>query len=175
MKSLLAMARALVVAPVWAVWASYRMAVLNGVESMRIQKGAGCVIDPLVWIQMGQSIQLGSNVKISLFSSLLAGKQGTITIGDNSIIGPNCSVIAMNHGMDLNSTPFRYQPWRDTAESSVVVGENVWLGAHCIVLPGSRIADNCIIAAGTVVRGQVSRGVILANKTNVSGLTESPL
>lgn len=175
MKSLLAKARALVVAPIWAVWASYRMAVLNGVEIIRIQKGVGCVIDPLVWIQMGRSIRLGKNVKISLFSSLLAGRQGTITIGDNSIIGPNCSVVAINHGMELSSTPFRYQPWRDTVASSVVIGNNVWLGAQCIVLPGSRIADNCIIAAGTVVHGQVSQGVILANKGNVRGLTETPL
>jgi len=175
MKSLLAMARALVVAPFWAVWASYRMAVLNGVESMRIKKGAGCVVDPLVWIQMGRSIRLGRNVKISLFSSLLAGKEGTITIGDNSIVGPSCSIIAMNHGTQLNNTPFRYQPWRDTAEGAVVIGNNVWLGAHCIVLPGSRIADNCIVAAGTVVRGEVSSGVVVANKGNIRGVSTDPL
>jgi len=35
---------------------------------------------------------------------------------------------------------------------------NVWIGAGCIVLPGARIGDNAVIAAGSVVRGEVPAG-----------------
>lgn len=35
------------------------------------------------------------------------------------------------------------------------IGNNVWIGAGCIILRGAKIEDNCVIAAGTVVKGLV--------------------
>jgi acetyltransferase-like isoleucine patch superfamily enzyme len=37
----------------------------------------------------------------------------------------------------------------------VSIGRNVWIGANCVILPGTVIGDNAVIAAGAVVRGIV--------------------
>ena len=44
----------------------------------------------------------------------------------------------------------------------VHLGNNVWLGAGVIVLPGVTIGDNSIIAAGSVVTHNVAPNVIVA-------------
>jgi maltose O-acetyltransferase len=37
----------------------------------------------------------------------------------------------------------------------VTVGNNVWVGANCVLLPGITIGDNSLIAAGSVVSRDV--------------------
>ena len=44
----------------------------------------------------------------------------------------------------------------------VHVGNNVWFGAGCIVLPGVTIGDNAVVAAGAVVTKDVPANVVVA-------------
>ena len=127
----------------------------------RMSRGFGCVIDRQTWLINGHNIRLGNNVKISAFSSVMAGYNSTITIGDNTIIGPGVTIVAFNHGFKDKATPFRFQAWEDSAEHSVAIGSNVWIGARAIVLPSSVIEDNSIIAAGAIVRGPVPSDSVL--------------
>ena len=44
---------------------------------------------------------------------------------------------------------------------SIITGSNVWIGAGSIILRGTEIADNCVVAAGTVVRGKYSENNLI--------------
>ena len=46
----------------------------------------------------------------------------------------------------------------------VVIGNNVWIGANAIILRGTTIGDNSVIAAGSVVKGNVPSNTLLVQK-----------
>lgn len=133
----------------------------------KLRCGTRCVIDKQTWLINGHNIRLGHNVKISAFSSIMAGNTATIGIGDNTIIGPGVTITAFNHGTDISEVPFRFQSWEDTTNHSISIGANVWIGAQVVVLPGTVIEDHSIIGAGTVVRGTIpARSVLVSRLEN---------
>jgi acetyltransferase-like isoleucine patch superfamily enzyme len=67
-------------------------------------------------------------------------------------------VVSANHQVILGEPPFS-GPW-DESRTGVEVGRNVWVGANCVLLPGTRIGDNSLIAAGSVVNTEVPSGEI---------------
>ena len=57
-------------------------------------------------------------------------------------------------------------------DMELVIGDNVFIGAGCIILPGTRIGNNCIVGAGTVCSGIIpDNSVIAGNKWRVIGET----
>lgn len=157
--------------PLWLVRLPFQvMSLLHEFETLhfspmrRIRKGAGCVIDRQTWLINGQNIELGNFVKLSAYSSLMAGNTSTISIGSNTIISTGVVVVSFNHGYSLNGIPMRYQPWIDLSENSIVIGNDVWIGANVTILPGSRVGDGAIIGAGATVRGTIPPNTVyLAN------------
>jgi acetyltransferase-like isoleucine patch superfamily enzyme len=135
----------------------------------KVKRGKHCVIDRQSWLINGHNISLGHNVKVSAYSAVMAGNVATIEIGDNTIIGPGVVIVAFNHGTRDSSIPIRFQPWDDTKEQSIFIGQNVWIGAGAIVLAGSFIQQDSVIGAGTIVRGLIPAGTkIVGKKENVS-------
>ncbi|MDO9441100.1 MAG: acyltransferase [Beijerinckiaceae bacterium] len=49
-----------------------------------------------------------------------------------------------------------------TRIARVKIGERVYIGAHAIVLPGTTIGDDVIVAAGAIVRGEIPAGAVVA-------------
>lgn len=66
-----------------------------------------------------------------------------ITIGDNVVFGPKVHILAhdASTGLFLGYTRV----------ANVSIGNNVFIGAHSIVLPGVTIGDNVIVGAGSIV------------------------
>jgi acetyltransferase-like isoleucine patch superfamily enzyme len=91
---------------------------------------------------IGDRVIIGSHVNIRA-----AG--GRITIGNNTLIAQNVSLIASNHIIS-HQQPYRDLPW-DTTKVGVEIGENVWLGAGVTVLPGCQIGNNAVVGAGSIV------------------------
>lgn len=133
----------------------------------KIHRGMDCVIDRQTWLANGHNIQLGDFVKISAFSSVIAGSISTIKIGSNTIIGPGVAIVSINHNYELNGVPIRFQSWKDTKEGSIVIGDDVWLGANVVVLPGTVIGEGSVIGAAVVVRGDVPPRTIMYGKTTI--------
>jgi acetyltransferase-like isoleucine patch superfamily enzyme len=129
----------------------------------KVSKGKGCVIDRQTWLTNGHNIRLGSHVKISAFSTVMAGMTARVDIGNNTIVGPGVLICALNHGHESIQIPTRLQRWEESAETSVVVGNNVWIGANAVILPGSAIGDGSIIGAGALVRGVIPRNSVYTN------------
>lgn len=142
--------------------------VLHFRERRKIKKiGEGCVIDCQTWIIGGDSIQLGNFVKVSCYGSLMAGRAAKISIGDNTIIGPGANIIAFNHNVQDPDIPIRYQGNDDRPEHSICMGQDVWVGAHVLILPGVSIGDGAIIAAGTTLTQNVPERTVAYMKDGV--------
>jgi acetyltransferase-like isoleucine patch superfamily enzyme len=74
--------------------------------------------------------------------------RGSISIGDDAILGPRCVIHSANHRFEDRGIAIRLQGYD---ESPVTIGRDVWLGANVTVLPGVSIGDGAVIGAGAVV------------------------
>ena len=79
----------------------------------------------------------------------------SISIGKGTTIGPN--TVIYDHDHDINKK-------EGLKTSPVVIGENVWIGAGCIILKGVTIGDNCVVAAGSIVTKSVPDNSIYYNE-----------
>lgn len=104
-----------------------------------------------------ESLHIGSRVYIGQHVNIRACG-GRVTIGNNVLIANGVTLAASNHGMELGSPMFD-QPSRPEP-SGVTIGSDVWIGARAILLPGARVEDGAVIAAGAVVRGLVPKNAI---------------
>jgi len=99
-------------------------------------------------------ISIGNSVSINAFVHMWG--QGGITIGNDCLIASHVSITSLTH--DPNAPLFR-----DTIVSKeVIIGNNVWIGTHAAILPGTVIGDNAIIAAGAVVNKNVPANTTVA-------------
>lgn len=101
----------------------------------------------------GKNIHIGNYVFINAGCSFQ--DQGGITIGDGCLIGHHTVIATLNH---------EEQPARrnDLHPAPVVIGNRVWIGANATILPGVRIGDGAIIAAGAVVTKDVPKNTVVA-------------
>lgn len=53
-------------------------------------------------------------------------------------------------------------PEHPTKNAPVSIGNNVWIGAKAIILPGSVIGDHCVIAAGSIVTSEIPAKTLAA-------------
>lgn len=109
-------------------------------------------------IRNAQNIYVGRNSHINHQCCVWAGEQSQIILGDNLLMGPGVCLFSTNHSMALDE-PMTFQERR---EASIVIGDDVWLGAHCIITAGTQIANGVVVAAGAVVTRSISEeGVIV--------------
>lgn len=48
--------------------------------------------------------------------------------------------------------------------SPIVIGNNVWIGANTLILRGTTIGDNCVVAGGSVIRGNYPADTVIVQK-----------
>ncbi len=109
---------------------------------------------PLVNLYNPARLTIGSDVYIGYCSYI---GDGDITLEDQVVIGPFCSVTGGNHLFRDNSVRFggyEYKP--------VVIGRGTWLGANVNVLAGVTIGAGCLVAAGSVVTKSMPDNCIVA-------------
>lgn len=125
----------------------------------QVTRGARCAISPNALFSNPERITLGDRVVIGARCTIWAGPgRGRIEIGDDALFGPEVMVTAANYRFN-DGQPVTRQAMD---EADVVIGRDVWLGTRVIVLPGARIGDGAIVAAGAVVRGEIPPMAIAA-------------
>jgi acetyltransferase-like isoleucine patch superfamily enzyme len=95
-------------------------------------------------VAIGEKINVGSN-------SFIYG-YGDIEIGDNTLIANQVEIISGTHTFDDLSRPMRFQ---GRTPSRIVIGEDVWIGTHAIILGGVKIGRGAVIGAGAVVHRDI--------------------
>lgn len=53
-------------------------------------------------------------------------------------------------------------PISGVLQESIVIGDNVWIGAKSMILAGTKIGNNSVIAAGSVVKGEIPANCVAA-------------
>lgn len=119
--------------------------------------GTGCTVWDHVHIDEARQVTMGSHVSINRYSIL--NGEGGITIGDHVLIGPRVIIYSQNHRFDMPGVPFDAQGY---IRKSVKIGNDVWLAANVIILPGVTIGDRVVVAAGSVVTDDVPTGSLFA-------------
>lgn len=103
------------------------------------------------------SMRIGEGTAINEYCNIRAAG-GRVEIGRQCLLGQFVSIIASNHGT-APGTAMIDQAW-DQARRSVIIGDDVWIGAHAALLPGIDIGSGAVIAAGAVVSKSVPAGEI---------------
>ena len=105
-----------------------------------------------VVIRNSANITMPGKCFIGNYSSINAGchiaSQGTIRIGNYVMVGPRTIMWSQNHVFDRTDIPMREQ---GHSEAPIVIEDDVWIGARCIILAGIRIGTGSVIGAGAVV------------------------
>lgn len=105
-----------------------------------------------VHIDSPRNFSVGCNSSINRGGVINCG--GGVTIGSNVLVGPNVTIYSQNHQYSLSSTLIRCQGYQRKA---VVIEDDVWIAANVTILPGVRVAQGCVIAAGAIVANNTER------------------
>lgn len=98
-------------------------------------------------IIIGKGVFLNKNVNII--------SKDSITIGANCVIAQNVVIVDHDHDYKNNMCGF--------ITKTVSIGNNVWIGANCVILKGAKIGDNVVIAAGSVINSEISSNQLVYN------------
>lgn len=128
-----------------------KMKIINSIEGqikIKIEKNATVSLGNFLMVKgplyikacKHSSLEIGNNNFFNHNCSLTS--MGKIKIGDNCMFGNNLVIVDHNH---------KKNDLKNFIVKDIVIGNNVWVGANSVILPGVTIGDNSIIAAGSVV------------------------
>jgi acetyltransferase-like isoleucine patch superfamily enzyme len=117
-----------------------------------------------VQIERGAFLKLGASASVELGAHAFIGF-GTelditqrLSVGAHALIAPGCFITDHAHrraaGIPLDAQGSKAGP--------VHIGDDAWIGAHAVVLPGVTIGAGAIVGAGAVVTHDVAPGAIVA-------------
>lgn len=110
--------------------------------------GKNPTVLPMFNCDNGKNIHVGENFLANYNVTIL--DIAPVHIGDYVMIGPNTSIITVNHPL----SPAKRRKHIGQAKP-VTIGRDVWIGANCTILPGVTIGNNVVVAAGAVVTNDV--------------------
>ena len=114
-------------------------------KEMFAEIGENCYIEPPFHSNFGGGhVHFGNNVYANFNLTLVDDTH--IYVGDNTMFGPNVTVATAGHPIlpELRQQGYQYN-------APIHIGENCWIGAGALILPGITIGDNVVIGAGIVV------------------------
>ena len=154
-----------------AAWTAARHPALRGTRA-RFAQGAQILVGPEAEVRLGDGFVARRDLTLTVQGALRVGRNlfanrgviiaalHQISIGDDVRLGERVSIIDHNHVTEpLADVRARFA---DYEASPIVIGDRVLISANCIVLAGARIGDDAVIAAGSVVRGEIPAGVLAA-------------
>lgn len=115
--------------------------------------GEDCYIEPPLHANWGCHTHFGNHVYANFNLTLV--DDGDIFVGDNVMFGPNVTLATAGHPVEPERRRLGMQ-----FNIPIHIGNNVWIGAGSIVLPGVTIGDNTVIGAGSVVTKDIPAGVV---------------
>jgi len=109
------------------------------------------IFDPVEIRPIGGAsrIRIGNGTFINSGVRFACDPPATIAIGRSVEIGPRCSFETRTHSVDF------FDSRRTGRNESIVVEDRVWIAANVVILPGVRIGEGSVVAAGAVVTKDV--------------------
>lgn len=123
-------------------------------QEMFAECGKDCFIElPFHANWGGHHVHMGDLVYAN--TNLTLVDDGHIYIGDKVMFGPNVVVATANHPIDAELRDRGLQYNKD-----VHIGDNTWIGASVVIVPGVNIGKNVIIGAGSIVTKDIPDNVV---------------
>ena len=127
----------------------------DSVRGSRIVIGAHSVIDSFVKVKpAGGSGDLIIGEWTVINSGCVLYTGNGIRVGNHVSVAANCTFAPVNHAYRDRNRLIREQGFMQS-KGGVVVEDDVWIGANSVLLDGAILRQGCVIAAGSVVRGEV--------------------
>ena len=98
---------------------------------------------------------IGDHTRIGIHNTII----GPITIGSHVNLAQGITVTALNH--NYSDTTKRIDE-QGVSTKPVIIGDDVWIGANAVILPGVTIGSHVVVAAGAVVTKDVPENTIVA-------------
>lgn len=101
----------------------------------------------------GHHVHFGSGIYVNF--NLTIVDDGHVYVGDKVMFGPNVMIATANHPIEptLREKGLQYN-------KDVYIGENTWIGAGVMIVPGVRIGKNVVIGSGSVVTKDIPDHVV---------------
>lgn len=127
----------------------------DSVRGTKIVIGARTVVDSFVKFKPAGGtgdVIIGTDCVINAGCVLYTGNG--IRIGQGVAIAANCTFAPTNHQFSRHDIPIMAQGFAP-GKGGIVVEDDVWIGANCVLLDGAILRKGCVIAAASVVRGEI--------------------
>jgi acetyltransferase-like isoleucine patch superfamily enzyme len=122
---------------------------------LTIRRGVELVQDSWLIVEAGDVMIIGEDVFISQHCTI----SGTVSIGADTLIAGQVTILDANHRMDRSDVPIRAQ---GGIKTPVRIGEDVWIGASSVVLPGVTIGAHTVIGANSTITKDLPEAVVAA-------------
>ena len=129
---------------------------LKNRENGRIVLHDGVKLDTMTRLVAANdaTIELGEGTAIGLGTVINAGAD--VRIGCNALVAAHCVMSASDHriaaGAFIRDQGYTY--------GEILIGEDVWIGAHGFVSKGARIGNGAVISGGSFVTGEIPAGAV---------------
>jgi len=110
----------------------------------------------IVGCNRGARVIIGSRTTLGYYTFIYSHE--SIQIGDDCMIAPFVYITDNNHGIDSGSN----MNTQAIVSKPICIGNDVWVGAHSVILPGIRIGNGAVVGANSVVTTDVGPGMVVA-------------
>ena len=99
-------------------------------------------------------VVIGDYTRIGIHNTII----GPVCIGNHVNLAQGITVTALNHNFEDKTKRIEEQ---GITTKPVIIGDDVWIGANAVILPGVTIGKHCVVAAGAVVTKDVPDNTIV--------------
>ena len=122
----------------------------------RFSLGRGSVVESYSCINNAVGdVLIGDYTRIGLHNTVI----GPVTIGSHVNLAQGVVVTALNHNFADSSLRIDQQ---GVSTQPVTIGDDVWVGANVVILPGVTVGSHVVVAAGAVVTKDVPSNSLVA-------------
>ena len=134
----------------------YRSVRMDTPPSRKFSLGRRSVVESFSCINnaVGDVI-IGDYTRIGIHNTII----GPVVIGSHVNLAQGITVTALNHNFQDTTKQIDEQ---GISTKSVVISDDVWIGANAVILPGVTIGHHAVVAAGAVVTNDVPDNCVVA-------------
>ena len=120
--------------------------------------GSNCIINSASMIELGNHVSIGPNAVLYCIYK-------KIIFGNNVLLGPNVTMVNGDHNMRKIGVPIIDNNEKEASDDAdIIIEDDVWIGANTVILRGTVIGRDCVVGAGSVLKGVYPAGSVIVQK-----------
>lgn len=127
----------------------------DSVRGSRLIVEEGVMIDAFVKIKFTGGVgdvRIGRNSYVN--SGVVIYSGNGVAIGEDVLVAANCTFAPVSHEFKARGKKIVEQGFKP-GKGGIVIEDDVWIGANCVILDGAVLRKGCVVGAGSLVRGEL--------------------